>query len=82
MLSTSNNVLFPGHNQLLTTGTDDPTLQLSASKLVQCIEKHANYRTQKKEKRRKKSILKHAYQFTIIVRLPKYIQECGSAIKK
>ena len=24
MLSTSNNVLFPGHNYLLTTGADDP----------------------------------------------------------
>ena len=26
MLSTSKNVLFPGHNHLITTGTDDPTL--------------------------------------------------------
>ena len=26
MLATSKNVLFPGHNPLLTTGTDDPTL--------------------------------------------------------
>ena len=26
MLSTSKNVLFPGHNHLLTTGTDDPSL--------------------------------------------------------
>ena len=26
MLATSKNVLFPGHNHLLTTGTDDPTL--------------------------------------------------------
>ena len=26
MLSTSKNVLFPGHNHLLTTGADDPTL--------------------------------------------------------
>ena len=26
MLSTSKNVLFPGHNHLLTTGTDDSTL--------------------------------------------------------
>ena len=24
MLATSKNVLFPGHNRLLTTGTDDP----------------------------------------------------------
>ena len=24
MLATSKNVLFPGHNHLLTTGTDDP----------------------------------------------------------
>ena len=26
MLATSINVLFPGHNHLLTTGIDDPTL--------------------------------------------------------
>ena len=26
MLVTSNDVLFPGHNHLLTTGTDDPSL--------------------------------------------------------
>ena len=26
---TSKNVLFPGHNRLLTTGTDDPALRLS-----------------------------------------------------
>ena len=26
MLATSKNVLFPGHNNLLTTGADDPTL--------------------------------------------------------
>ena len=26
MLSTSKNVLFLGHNHLLTTGTDDPSL--------------------------------------------------------
>ena len=26
MLATSKNVLFPGHNQLLTTGADDPSL--------------------------------------------------------
>ena len=25
MLATSKNVLFPGHNRLLTTGTDDPS---------------------------------------------------------
>ena len=29
MIATSEIVLFPGHNHLLTTGTDDPTLQLS-----------------------------------------------------
>ena len=28
MLATSNNVLFPGHNHLLTTGADDPSLWL------------------------------------------------------
>ena len=26
MLATSKNILFPGHNHLLTTGADDPTL--------------------------------------------------------
>ena len=26
MLATSKDVLFPGHNHLLTTGTDDPSL--------------------------------------------------------
>ena len=26
MLAASKNVLFPGHNHLLTTGTDDPSL--------------------------------------------------------
>ena len=26
MLATSNNGLLPGHNHLLTTGTDDPSL--------------------------------------------------------
>ena len=26
MLTTSKNVLFPGHNHLLTTSTDDPSL--------------------------------------------------------
>ena len=26
LLATSKNVLFPGHNHLLTTGTDDPSL--------------------------------------------------------
>ena len=26
MLTTSKNVIFPGHNHLLTTGIDDPTL--------------------------------------------------------
>ena len=29
MLATSENVLFPGYNHLLTTGSDDPTLGLS-----------------------------------------------------
>ena len=31
MLTTSRNVLFPGHNHLLTTGTDDPSLWLLPS---------------------------------------------------
>ena len=30
MLATSKNVLFPGHNHLLTTGTDDQTLDAQA----------------------------------------------------
>ena len=30
MLATYKNVLFPGHNNLLTTSTDDPTLWLSS----------------------------------------------------
>ena len=29
MLATSKNVLFPGHNHLLTTGADDPSIWLS-----------------------------------------------------
>ena len=29
MLATSKNVIFPGHNHLLTTGTDDSILWLS-----------------------------------------------------
>ena len=29
MPTTSKNVLFPGHNQLLTNGADDPSLSLS-----------------------------------------------------
>ena len=29
MLATSKNVLFPSHNHLLTTGTDDPTLVIA-----------------------------------------------------
>ena len=33
MLTTSKNVLFPGHNHLLTTGTDYPTLWLSIEHL-------------------------------------------------
>ena len=29
MLATSKKVLFPGHNHLLTTGTDDPSLTVT-----------------------------------------------------
>ena len=29
ILATSKNVLYPGHNHLLTTSTDDPTVRLS-----------------------------------------------------
>ena len=32
MLATTKNVLFPGHNHLLTTSTDDPTLWLSPNR--------------------------------------------------
>ena len=35
MLATSKNVLFPSHNHLLTTGTDDPTLWLLPSLVLQ-----------------------------------------------
>ena len=35
MIATSINVLFPGHNHLLTTGTDDPTFWLSPKR--QCL---------------------------------------------
>ena len=31
MLATSKNVLFPGHNHLLTTGADDPSLVIKVS---------------------------------------------------
>ena len=37
MLDTCKNVLFPGHNHLLTTGTDDPTLLIIAWALVRVI---------------------------------------------
>ena len=33
MLATSTNVLFPSHDHVLTTGTDDPTLWLSIIKV-------------------------------------------------
>ena len=29
MLATFKNVIFPGHNNLLTTGTDDPTMSIN-----------------------------------------------------
>ena len=34
MLATSKKLLFPGHNHLLTTGTDDPTLWLSPKRHI------------------------------------------------
>ena len=34
MLATSGNVLLPGHNYLLTTGTDDPTLIIARAKAI------------------------------------------------
>ena len=33
MLATSKNVLFPGHSHLLTTGTDDPSLNYHLRKV-------------------------------------------------
>ena len=39
LLATSKNVLFPGHNHLLTTGTDDPTLWLSPERQA-CSDTH------------------------------------------
>ena len=37
MLSASKNVLFPGHNHLLTTGADDPTTLIIACVPVRVI---------------------------------------------
>ena len=34
MLATSKNVLFPGHYHLLTTGADDPTLNLTGAQAI------------------------------------------------
>ena len=34
MLATSKTVLFPGHNHLLTTGTDDPLLKLTSTRVI------------------------------------------------
>ena len=34
MLSTSKNVLFPGHNHLLTPGADDPALTLAVTQVI------------------------------------------------
>ena len=36
MLATSKNILFPGHNLLLTTGTDDLTLWLLPEQSLKC----------------------------------------------
>ena len=46
MLSTSKNVLFPGHNYLLTTGADDLTLLIiaQASTVVIIIVKGHHHR--------------------------------------
>ena len=38
MLATSKNVLFPGHNHLLTTGTDDPSL--AGSRMINRVSGH------------------------------------------
>ena len=38
MLTTSKNVLFPGHNHLLTIGIDDLTLQLSPLRTIISID--------------------------------------------
>ena len=36
MISTSKNLLFPGHNHLLTTGVDDPSLA-TAQAIIQVL---------------------------------------------
>ena len=40
MLSTSKNVLFPGHNHLLATGADDLTLYLSGARVIIKVSGH------------------------------------------
>ena len=37
MLATSKNVLFPGHNHLLTTGTDSPSLLIITLTVARAI---------------------------------------------
>ena len=34
MLATSKNILFPGHNHLLTTGANDPTLIITLARVI------------------------------------------------
>ena len=42
-VTTSKNVLYPGHNCLLTNGADEPTLWLSLEpQLIALIEKHSS----------------------------------------
>ena len=41
MLVTSKNVLFPGHNHLLTTGTDDPSL--AGARAINKVSGHHQY---------------------------------------
>ena len=40
MLATSNNVLFPGHNHLLTTGADDPFTSLAGTLAIFKVKGH------------------------------------------
>ena len=42
MLATSKNVLFPGHNHMLTTGADDPTLLLAGAQAIIKVLGHQN----------------------------------------
>ena len=40
MIATSRNVLFPGHNHLLTTGADDPTFLRAPARAIIKVKGH------------------------------------------